>query len=147
GSALVVSQLTRNHAYVVAAQVACIIYITTFIQWTIGGIFDSGFVMAWALCGPIAALLFYELRTAFVWFGLFLLNVLVTAIFDPVFVAHGHVVPNAVRVVFFAMNLCVSSTVVFLFAAYFVTTGGWEKRRAQELLLSILPAEIAPRLK
>jgi hypothetical protein len=39
--ALVVSHITKNHYYAVYAQVICIIYFTTLIQWSIGGVFDS----------------------------------------------------------------------------------------------------------
>jgi hypothetical protein len=49
GTALAVSHFTRNHFYAVYAQIWCIIYVTAAIQWSIGGILDSGFVMVWAL--------------------------------------------------------------------------------------------------
>ena len=62
GSALVISHLSKNHYYAIYAQIICIIYITAFIQWSIGGVFDSGFVLAWAFCGPICALMFFPVR-------------------------------------------------------------------------------------
>ena len=147
GSALVVSHLSRDHVWVVYTQIICIIYVTSFIQWSIGGVFDSGFVMAWAFCGPIVALIFFPLRRSLVWFGLYLVNVAITVLFDDFFARHGHVVPDATRIVFFIMNLSVSSLVVFLFASHFVASATAERRRADGLLLNILPAEIAPRLK
>jgi|GEM_PF-5368419 len=42
GSSLIASHITRNHVVTVYTQILCIIYITTFIQWSIGGVFDSG---------------------------------------------------------------------------------------------------------
>ena len=62
GSSLAVSHFTRNHHPLVYIQIICIIYITTFIQWSIGGVFESGFVLACAFCGPIVALMFFSLR-------------------------------------------------------------------------------------
>lgn len=147
GTALIVSHVTRNARYVVYAQVICIIYITTLIQWSIGGVFDSGFVMAWAFCGPIVALIFFPPRRALVWFALYLLNVVITVAFDDTFAGRGYDVSNSTRLLFFLMNLSISSFVVFLFASYFVATANAERKRSNELLLNILPEEIAQRLK
>jgi hypothetical protein len=62
GSSLIISHFTKNHHYAIYTQIICIIYITAFIQWSIGGVFDSGFVMVWAFLGPVIALMFYSLR-------------------------------------------------------------------------------------
>jgi len=147
GAALVVSHITKNHYYAVYAQITCIIYITTLIQWSIGGVFDSGFVMAWAFCGPIAALIFFSPRKSLVWFALYLLNVVITVIFNGFFASKGYDVSNSTRLIFFIMNLGISSLVVFLFASYFVSIATTERRRADTLLFNILPKEIASRLK
>ena len=50
GGSLVVCHLIRKHRPIIYVQIICIIYITTFIQWSIGGVFDSGFVLP----GPFA---------------------------------------------------------------------------------------------
>lgn len=147
GAALVISHRTRDHRAAVYAQIICIIYITTFIQWSIGGVFDSGFVLAWAFCGPIVALIFFPLRRSLVWFALYVLNVVITVAFDDFFAGRGYDVSATTRNIFFFMNLSFSSFVVFLFASYFVSSATIERRRADALLLNILPKEIAPRLK
>ena len=147
GTTLVVSHITKNHYYAVYAQIICIIYITTLIQWSIGGIFDSGFVMTWAFCGPIVALIFFSPRISFVWFALYLLNVMVTVIFNDFFASKGYDVANSTRLIFFIMNLGISSLVVFLFASYFVSIATTERRRSDTLLFNMLPKEIASRLK
>ena len=46
GATLAVSHFIRNHHPLVYIQIVCIIYITTVIQWSIGGVFESGFVLA-----------------------------------------------------------------------------------------------------
>ncbi len=147
GSSLVVSHLTRNHYYAAYAQIICIIYVTTFIQWSIGGLFDSGFVLAWAFCGPFVALIVFSFRESLIWFALYLVNLVITVSFDDFFSSHGHEVAAATRAVFFFMNLSFSSLIVFLFAGYFVGSATIERKRANALLLNILPKEIAPRLK
>jgi adenylate cyclase len=48
---------------------------------------------------------------------------------------------------FFLMNLSFSSTVVFIFAGYYVAAANREREKANTLLLNVLPKEIAPILK
>ncbi len=137
GSALVVSQRTKNHLYAVYAQIVCIMYITAFIQWSIGGVFASGFVMVWAFIGPIAALAFFPMRQAAVWFVLYLVNLGVTLVFDDTFSRHGLAVDEGTRFLFFAMNLGVSSVIVFFFASYFARSADTQRARADRLQTSL----------
>jgi class 3 adenylate cyclase len=147
GPALVVSHFTRNHHIAIYAQIVCIIYVTTFIQWSIGDVSDSGFVMAWAFMGPLIALMFFTIRQAIVWQALFLLNIIIGVSFNDFFAAHGQTVTQGERLIFFAMNLGIASIVVFAFAAYFVRNALNEKQKADRLLLNILPEETARTLK
>ncbi len=147
GPALAVSHISRNHHIAIYAQIICIIYVTTFIQWSIGDLFDSGFVMAWAFLGPLIALMFFTIRQAAVWQGLFLLNIVISVVFNSFFVTHGQTVTQGERLVFFVMNLGIASTVVFGFAAYFVRSALAEKQKADRLLRNILPEKIARTLK
>jgi len=147
GAVLVVSHRTKNHYYTVYAQILCIMYITAFIQWSIGGIFDSGFVMVWSFLGPLTALMFFSVRQSVLWFALFFVNLLITIAFDGFFSMHGYQVSIATQRLFFGMNLGASSLVVFIFAGYFVKTAVSERERANRLLLNVLPGQIAHRLK
>ena len=147
GPGLVVSHVTTNHYYAMYAQIACIMLIPALLQWTIGGLLDSGFVMIWALSGPLAALFFLRARQAAVWFLLWLGLVVVTVLFDDTFARQGYAVSSATRALFFVMNVSICSLVIFLFAGYFVGRAKAERLRAEALLLNILPEEIAPRLK
>ncbi len=146
-TAIIISHYTKNHYVTVYAQIACIMYITALIQWNIGGIFDSGFVLAWAFCGPIAALTFFSLRQASVWFVLYLINIFITVFFNPYFSAHALPVSQEIKLFFFAMNMGVSTFVVFIFARYFVANTMKERELANRLLLNILPEGIARTLK
>ena len=117
---LLVSHTTKNIRYAIYAQIACMIYITSFVQWSIGGVFDSGVVLVWALCGPIVALIFLPVRQAAIWFGLYAVNILITVIFDSYFSANGIVVDDTTQLVFALLNILFSSLVIFAFAGYFV---------------------------
>ena len=147
GGALFISHVSKNHHFAIYSQIICIIYVTTFIQWSIGGVFDSGIVMVWGFCGPITALMFLSVRKSTCWLALYLLNLLLTVIFNEFFVSHGTVVPENIRIFFFIINLSFPIIVIFVFASYFVSNAVNERERANKLLLSILPHQIAEELK
>ena len=147
GGALVFSHLRKNHRPAVYAQILSISYIPAFIQWTIGGALDSGFVMVWALLGPITALVFLSVRQSLVWLVLFLANLAITVAFNGFFESHAQPVTDAELLFFFVVNLGVSSVVVFAFAGYFVAAAVGERENANRLLLNVLPREIARILK
>ena len=147
GSSLIVSHVRKNHHYAIYMQIICIIYITAFIQWSIGSIFDSGVVLVWAFLGPIVAMMFFSFKRSIPWYVLFLANVGITVVFSDFFVRHGQAVTENTRLFFMTMNLGFSSLVVFIFAGYYVSAFRKEQRRANKLLLNVLPEEIAPILK
>lgn len=147
GGALLLSHLTKNHYYAVYAQTISIILITGLIQWSIGGLFDSGIVMVWAAIGPLGALLFFTPRKALPFFVLYFFVLIVTVGFDGYFSENALEVSDTFRRIFFGMNLGVSSLVIFIFSGYFVSTALQERTKADRLLLNVLPAEIAETLK
>ncbi|MFP6771085.1 MAG: adenylate/guanylate cyclase domain-containing protein [Alphaproteobacteria bacterium] len=139
--------LVRKHRPIIYIQIISIIYITTFIQWSIGGVFDSGFVLAWTFVGPVIALMFFSLKHSMIWLLLYLVNIAITVVFDDFFSLHGHPVGEETRVFFFIMNVSVSSLIVFVFAGHFVTSAVNEREKANKLLLNILPRKAAQLLK
>jgi guanylate cyclase len=147
GSALLLSHWTRNHWFAVYAQIICIIYVTAFIQWSVGGVFESGLVIIWAFLGPLVALMFFSLKQSIFWTLIYLSNVAITIIFNDYFASHGQVVAQNTRLFLLLMNLTFASIVVFGFAGYFVTSEKNERAKANKLLLNVLPKEIAPILK
>lgn len=147
GSALVISHLTKNHWLAVYAQIICIIYVTALIQWSIGGVFESGLVMVWAFLGPLIALMFFSVRQSIIWLALYLVNLFITVAFNDFFASNRQVVSESTSSFFFLMNMVIASIVVFAFAGYFVRSALNEREKANRLLLNVLPREIAPILK
>ena len=105
GISIILSHLIRNHLIAAYLQVFCMIYITSIIQWNIGGVFDSGFVMAWAFCGPMVALMYFSIKESVAWLILYIANIVITAVFDDYFTMSGLVVSDGTKVMFFALNL------------------------------------------
>ena len=147
GSSLVVSHATKNHYYAVYAQTISIILITGVIQWSIGGLFDSGIILVWAAIGPLAALLFFTPKKATPFFVLYFVVLGITVGFDGYFSENALDVSDTFKLIFFGMNLGVSSLLIFIFSGYFVNTAISERAKADRLLLNVLPAEIAETLK
>jgi len=145
GAALVISHLTRNHHYAIYAQIICIIYIPTLIQWNIGGAFDSGLVLVWAFLGPVCALMFFSIRQAIFWFSLYIVNLIVSFVFNDFFVSHGQLVAENTKLFFFLMNLCFAPAVFFIFAGYYVNTAVREQKKAHKLLETNLQQELVMR--
>ena len=142
---LLTSHLSGNHLITIYAHIFCIIYIPAFIQWSIGGAFDSGFVLLWSILGPLASLMFLSIRQSVLWFMLFILNLLITVFFDDYFTLHGSEVTQGTKLLFILMNLGGASTVVFLFAGYYVNAAVKEQDRATQLLDANLKQEMALR--
>jgi hypothetical protein len=86
---LAVCHLVRKHRPIIYIQIISIIYITTFIQWSIGGVFDSGFVLAWTFVGPVIALMFFSLKHSMIWLLLYLVNIAITVVLDDFFPCMG----------------------------------------------------------
>ena len=147
GTALLIAHLIKAHRIAIYAQLVGIIGVTACLQWSLGGLFDSGFVLAWGFLGPIGALFFFPYRRAIPWLLLYVATLLVTVVFDSFFATQGPEVPPWAPPVFFIMNLGVSSAIVFVFAAYFVNATAVQRKRADDLLLNTLPSQIVTILK
>lgn len=124
-----------------------------FLMVALGGFVNSSAVVLWSFTSPVGALLFARPRQAIAWFGGFVVLVAVGVVLDAYFLSSSSLSPAIVNL-FFAMNLVGVAVVVFVLMAYFVR----QRDRAQEqllveqnksdtLLLNILPAAIAGRLK
>ncbi|MCH8013103.1 MAG: GHKL domain-containing protein [Candidatus Marinimicrobia bacterium] len=145
GGALFVSHISKNHRYAIYAQIICIIYIPTFIQWSIGGVFDSGIVLVWAFLGPMVALMFFSVRQSIFWFLLFITNLVITLFFNDYFASFGETVSENTKLFFFIMNLGFASTIVFIFANYYVNAVVREQKKVSKLLEANLQQEIVLR--
>ena len=142
GGALIISHIRKNHYYAIYAQIICIIFFTALIQWSIGSVFDSGFVLVWAFLGPICALMFFSIRRSVPWFLLYLVNLMITVIFNDYFVSQGQMVAEGTRLIFFTMNLSFASIVVFIFASYYVNAAIREQKKVNHLLDANLQQEL-----
>ena len=119
-SAIFISHAASNYKILVYSQLGCITWISAFIQWSLGSIHDSGFVIAWCFLGPIGALLFLDEKQAKIWMLMFIFILGITAIGVPTFSMDGAKVTANARTIFYLMNIGVPSTIIFSATTYFL---------------------------
>jgi adenylate cyclase len=120
--------------------------------------------MLWALLAPIGVMIFQGPKESVPWFFAYIVMTAVSGFFD-YYLAYGSEqqtgMPMQTIAVFFALNFAAMSTIVYLLVIYFVREKDRlkaeldaqhglikiEQQRSERLLLNVLPATIAERLK
>lgn len=114
------------------------------LQVSLGGFENSSAVCLWAFTAPLGALL---LRQAVPWFVTFAGLVLVSAGVDPALATGAPHIPSAVVVTAFVLNVLGVATTAYVLSQYFVRAREREQAKSERLLLNVLPAPVAARLK
>jgi adenylate cyclase len=117
------------------------------LQWSLGGFEASSAVSLWAFTCPLGALLFVGARDALPWFLAFAGLVVVSAAIDGTVAEHAADVPEAVVVTFFALNVLGVAATTYALLQYFVRARERALAESERLLLNVLPAPVAARLK
>ena len=126
-------------------QLSLMLLLPFALQWSLGGFVASSGVSLWALSAAMGALMFTGTRQAVPWFVAYIALLGVSVALEPVL--EPVEIPDPVAVVFFAGNLAGPSLVAYLVLQYFVRERDREHARSERLLLNVLPAPIADRLK
>lgn len=129
-----ISHFKSNYKILVYAQLTCITMVPAFIQWSLGSIHDSSFVIAWCFLGPIGALLFLNEKDARIWLVMFVIILGITSIAGPTFSMDGAKVTENARAIFYLMNIGVPSIVIFSATTYFLKNLIRQKERNFDLL-------------
>src|SRR5262249_8803185 len=113
----------------------------------LGGFRGSGGAILWCLLAPVAAMMFVGARHSWPLFATMIALVGVGWLRDgPLAPAHYELSPSEVAF-HFAFNAIGFIAFLYLSTRYFVARIEREKHRAEKLLLNVLPAPIAERLK
>lgn len=116
------------------------------LNWILGGFVNSGLVILWSALTPFASLVLENQRRALRWFLLFLILLVVSGLVQPAF-PFQRPLPEVFLRMSFLMNLGSAFIITFITAAYFTWQKETYRQRSEALLLNILPASVATRLK
>jgi class 3 adenylate cyclase len=145
---------TRRYRLFRASQLMMSLLLPFALQWSLGGFAASSAVALWAFTCPVGALLFVGARQAVPWFVAFGALVAISGAIDPALSAGAPEIPGGVVVSFFVLNVLGVCTTAYVLLQYFVRARERalaelqvERAKSERLLLNILPASIASRLK
>ena len=151
---LVIFAGTKRYAFFRVSELTLSLLLPFFLQLSLGGFIASSGVILWSFTAPLGALLFHGRREAFPWFVAFLAIVGVAAGLDPALPNQTASVPQAIVILFFALNIAGVTGTSYFLLQYFVNEReryaaalAEEQARSERLLLNVLPEEIATRLK
>jgi class 3 adenylate cyclase len=131
----------------VFTQLALMTLLPFVLQWTVGGFVAASAVALWSLVAALGAVFFLGANRAVPWFLVFIGLTIVSALIDPLVAGHATAIAPEIRIAFFALNTVGVAVSAYAIVQYSVRRREEALRRSDRLLLNILPAPIADRLK
>ena len=161
---VVIYTLSRNFDFFRITQLGLFLFAPFAMQWSIGNFIAASGIILWGLLAPIGAILFFGVRESMAWFFAWAFLTALSGFFD-YFLADALVkglhVPLQTSVVFFALNFITVATIIYMLLRHSIQEKLkiqqdlkhahqsliYEQDRSEKLLLNILPAPVANRLK
>lgn len=144
---------TRRYRFYRFSQLALILILPWLLMAALGGFINSSAVVLWSILSPFGALLFEERENAPKWFAAYFILVVSGAVLEPFMRSENNLSPALLQI-FFVLNILANSTIAFVLVYYFVGQKNSflellrvEQQKSENLLLNILPKEIAAILK
>ena len=144
----------QRFEYFTFTQLVMLLVMPFFMQWVIGGFEASSGVAIWAILSPVGALMILGTRQSTPWFMLFLGLALLSWKMNHYFAINAMPIPSGVKDTFFLMNITGTAAILYGVLRFFqvqkeriMHSLEIEQARSEKLLLNILPAPIAARLK
>lgn len=153
---------TLNFVVFRTTQVSLFLFMPFIMQWSIGSYVSSSGVALWALLAPVGVMIFQGAKQSLPWYAAYIVMTAISGFFD-FWLTTGQesgVTMQSIAV-FFTLNYAAMSTIMYLLISYFVRQRDKlqdavneqnvllrvEQEKSESLLLNILPAPIARRLK
>jgi adenylate cyclase len=161
-SSLVYYLKSGNFRFFRFIQLNLFLFAPFVMQWSIGNSITSSGVMLWALLAPVSAVVVSGWRESIPWFIAYMAMTALSGFFD-YYLSQG--VQSGISMntigLFFALNFAAMSSLIYFLVRYFVLQTEKnkqelalqhalleeEQKKSDSLLLNILPAHIARRLK
>src|SRR5918999_5507806 len=146
-ASLVIFARNGNFAFLRTAQQVLILVAPAAGMVMLGGLDESSSVVLWSLFAPLGAVAFDRPGRAWPWFAAFVATILVSLVLSEVVRPDGADLPEAFVRTFDVLNIVVVSLVAMLLLVTFARGRESARARVEELLLNVLPAEVAHRLQ
>lgn len=138
---------TRRIGPMLDVQMFLMLLLPALLQLSLGGFVKGSAVVVWAFAAPLLALVYHRPGGAVPWFGGFIGIVVLCVALDAVASAYAPSLPAETRNALFAFNIAGIASLTFVTVAFFRRERDLAAERSERLLLNVLPAEIAARLK
>ncbi|WP_036302532.1 adenylate/guanylate cyclase domain-containing protein [Methylotenera sp. L2L1] len=145
---------SKRFEYFTFTQLVMLLVMPFFMQWVIGGFEASSGVAIWAILSPVGALMILGTRQSTPWFLLFIGLAFLSWKMNNYFAINAMPIPSGVKDTFFLMNITGTAAILYGVLRFFqaqkeriMHSLEIEQARSEKLLLNILPAPIAQRLK
>jgi len=111
---------SKDFVLVQSVQILISLLLPFFFQFAIGGFVASGGVVWWSILSILAGFAFQHRKTTFKWFLIYLILVIVSAVYDGAEIFVKVEVPEHISILFFAMNITWISIIIYTLFYYFV---------------------------
>jgi guanylate cyclase len=150
---IVVFAAGKRYDFFRSSQLLLVLVLPFLLMLVLGGFVNSSAVILWSILCPLGALVFAGRLPAPVWLLAYLALLVLSGLLQDRPWAY-HPLPETAITVFFVLNLGAVSTIVFVLLGYFISQQAGllsrlrqEQDKTRRLLLNVLPAEIADKLK
>ncbi|MEO6059169.1 MAG: hypothetical protein ABIQ05_04250, partial [Candidatus Limnocylindria bacterium] len=138
---------TGRHAFAVTAQKLAMFTLPILLQWSLGGFAQGSAVMLWSFIAVLLVLIVDGYRAAWAWFAALVVALVVSGLLEPVLLRTVTPLPEPVRIGFFVIDVAGPLFTAMVALVYFLRQRDAATARSEELLLNVLPASVADRLK
>ncbi len=155
----------RNFDFFRLSQLALFLFAPFVMQWSLGNFITGSGIILWGLLAPFGAILFFGVRESVAWFFAWVFFTALTGVFDfllaDTYTSQKLAISLRTSMVFFALNFTAVATIIYVLLRYSIQEKHKiqerlaeahrqllvEQDRSESLLLNILPAPVALRLK
>jgi guanylate cyclase len=151
----------KNFTVFRTTQLILILLLPCLLHLSLGNFVSSSAVIIWATLCPLGALAFHNTRAATYWFLLFLIMVIAVFFLEKRLFLAETMLPGNLVTILFVLNISAVTFLTFYVLRYFVNQNelvkqklkheqellAAEREKSEKLLLNVLPASVAKRLK